>query len=68
MEHPQVVDGENGLQMWREVADILNKQSRTAGKGSFSGFGFERGADNSSPQKDSMLRNVTQEAEKFLTR
>jgi hypothetical protein len=32
MAHPQVVDGEDGLQIWRVAANILNKQSRTANK------------------------------------
>jgi hypothetical protein len=29
----QVADGEDGLQIWRVAANILNKQSRTADKG-----------------------------------
>jgi hypothetical protein len=33
MPHPQVADGGDGLQVWRVAANILNKQSRTAGKG-----------------------------------
>jgi hypothetical protein len=30
---PQVADGGEGLQIWRVATNILNKQSRTAGKG-----------------------------------
>jgi hypothetical protein len=33
MAHPQVADGGDALQVWREAANILNKQSRTADKG-----------------------------------
>jgi hypothetical protein len=35
--------------IWREAANILNKQSRTADKGSSSSLGVGRGANNSSP-------------------
>jgi hypothetical protein len=54
----QVADGEDGLQMWRVAANIPNKQSRTADKGWSSSLGVGRGANNSSPQKISLLRNV----------
>jgi hypothetical protein len=30
MARPQVADGEDGLQIWRVAANILNKQSQTA--------------------------------------
>jgi hypothetical protein len=33
MTRPQVADGEAGLQIWKVVANILKKQSRTAGNG-----------------------------------
>jgi hypothetical protein len=33
MARPQVADGGDALQLWREAANILNKQSRTANKG-----------------------------------
>jgi hypothetical protein len=33
MARPQVVDGGDGLQIWRVAANILNKQSRIAYKG-----------------------------------
>jgi hypothetical protein len=49
MARPQVADGEDGLQIWRVVANILNKQSRTADKGCSPRFGVGRGAKNSSP-------------------
>jgi hypothetical protein len=32
MVRPQVVDGGDGLQIWRAAVNILNKQSRTADK------------------------------------
>jgi hypothetical protein len=44
---PQVVDGGNGLQIWRVTANILNKQSRTADKGWSSSLGVGCGANNS---------------------
>jgi hypothetical protein len=33
MARPQVEDGRDALQAWREAANILNKQSRTADNG-----------------------------------
>jgi hypothetical protein len=49
MARPQVEDGGDALQVWREAANILNKQSRTADKGLSSSLGVGRGANNSSP-------------------
>jgi hypothetical protein len=49
MARPQVADGGDALQLWREAANILNKQSRTADKGWSSSLGVGRGANNSSP-------------------
>jgi hypothetical protein len=46
---PQVVDGGDGLQIWRVAANILNKQSRIVNKEWFSSFGVGRGANNFSP-------------------
>jgi hypothetical protein len=46
MVRPQVVDGGDGLQIWRLAANILNKQSRTAERGWSSSLGVGRG-DNS---------------------
>jgi hypothetical protein len=45
---PQVADGEDGLQIWRVAANILNKQSRTANNGWWSSLGVGRGFNNSS--------------------
>jgi hypothetical protein len=39
MAHPLVADGGDGLQIWRVALNILNKQSRTAGKGRSSSLG-----------------------------
>jgi hypothetical protein len=49
MARPQVADGGDALQFWREAANILNKQSWTADKGWSSSLGVGRGANNSSP-------------------
>jgi hypothetical protein len=43
---PQVADGGDVLQIWRVVANILNKQSRKAGKGWYFSLGVERGANS----------------------
>jgi hypothetical protein len=40
MARPQVADGGDGLQIRRVAANILNKQSRTAGKGFSSSWGL----------------------------
>jgi hypothetical protein len=47
MAHPQVVDGGEALQIWREAANILNKQSRTDDNGWTSSLEVGRGANNS---------------------
>jgi hypothetical protein len=47
MARPQVADGGDGLQIWRVVADVLNKQLRTAEKGWPSSLAVGRGANNS---------------------
>jgi hypothetical protein len=44
--------------IWRVAANILNKQSRTAGKGWSSSLGVGRGANNSSLLKRILLRNI----------
>ena len=36
---------EEGLQVWRVAANVVNKQSRTADKGWYSILGVERGAN-----------------------
>jgi hypothetical protein len=33
MARPRVADGEDGLQLWKFAANVLNNQSRTAHKG-----------------------------------
>jgi hypothetical protein len=38
---PQVVDGGDGLQIWRVVVNTWNKQSQTADKGWSSSLGIE---------------------------
>jgi hypothetical protein len=45
---PWVADRGDGLQIWSVVANILNKQSRTADSGSSSSLGVERCAKNPS--------------------
>ena len=48
--------------VWRVAANILNKRSRTAHTGCSSSLGFGRGANNSSPKKRTVLRNVHKES------
>jgi hypothetical protein len=59
MARPQVSDGGDALQLWREAANILNKQSRTADKGWSSSLGVGRGANNS-PYKISLSQKHSQ--------
>jgi hypothetical protein len=47
MGHPQVVDGGDGLQIWRVATTILNKQSQTADYGWSSSLGWGHGVNNS---------------------
>jgi hypothetical protein len=49
MARPRVADREDGLQIWRVAANILNKQSRTADRGWSSSLGVGRWANNPSP-------------------
>jgi hypothetical protein len=44
MARPQIADGGDGLQIWRIVANILNRQSWTVDKGRSSSLGVGRGA------------------------
>jgi hypothetical protein len=44
MARPQVVDGGDGLQIWKLAANILNKQSGTVDKGRFSNLRIRRGS------------------------
>jgi hypothetical protein len=46
MAHPQVADGEDGLQIWRVAVNILSKQA--ADKGLSSSLGVGSRANNSS--------------------
>jgi hypothetical protein len=48
MARSQVVDSGDGLQTWRGSANTLNKQSRRANKGCYSGLRIWRGACNHS--------------------
>jgi hypothetical protein len=50
MAHPHVADGEEGIQVWRIDANILNKHSRIAHK-VWSLLGIWAGANNSSQKK-----------------
>jgi hypothetical protein len=49
MARPQVADGADALQLWREAANILNKQSRTADQGWSSSLGVGHWANKYSP-------------------
>jgi hypothetical protein len=49
MARPPVMDGGDGLQIWRVATNILNKQSQAADKGWSSGLGDWRGANKSLP-------------------
>jgi hypothetical protein len=46
MVHPQVVDGGEGLEIWRIAADILNKQLWTADRGRSSSLGVGQEAND----------------------
>ena len=48
--------------IWKVAANILNKQSRIAGKGWSSILGVGRGANNCSPLKRVLLRNIHRES------
>jgi hypothetical protein len=47
MAYPQVVDGRDGLQIWRVAANIVNKQLKTAIRGWSSSLGVRKEANNS---------------------
>jgi len=57
---PWVAGGAYGFQMWGVAANVLNKQSQTSDKALSSSLGVGRGANNSLPYKNSLLRTVTQ--------
>jgi hypothetical protein len=46
MAHSRVADGEDGLKIWRIVANILDMQSRAAHKEWSYSLGVGRGANN----------------------
>jgi hypothetical protein len=48
MGRSQVAGGEDGLQIWRVIANILKKQSLSAKSGQSSSLGVGHGANNSS--------------------
>jgi hypothetical protein len=49
MARRQVVDRGDGLQIWREAVNIVNKQSQTADSGWSSSLGVGWGANNPPP-------------------
>jgi hypothetical protein len=59
MARPQVAVGGKGLQIRRVAANILNKQSRTVNKRWSSSLGVGNGANNFSPYKFYLLRNIS---------
>jgi hypothetical protein len=56
MARPQVADGEDGLQIWREAAKLLNKQLRTADRGWFSTLGIGLGVTTPTVKLLNLLR------------
>lgn len=54
----QVADGRDSLQVWMVAADILSKQSWTAGREWPSSLGAGWGANNPPPYKTNLLQNV----------
>jgi hypothetical protein len=58
MARPQVADGGDSLQIWRVAANILNKQSRTAGTGWSSSLGVGPGLTAPHRKTPNLLSNV----------
>jgi hypothetical protein len=58
MARPRVADGGDGLQIWRVAASILNKQSWRPTRVIFQLWSLGEEANNVSPQKDGLLRNL----------
>jgi hypothetical protein len=58
MARPQVVDGGDGLQIWRVAANVLNKQSRTTDRGWSSSMEVGRGANNHHRKTTNLLQNI----------
>jgi hypothetical protein len=63
MARPQVADGEDGLQIWRVAANILNKQSRTADKGWPSSLVVGRGAKTPHRKKETCYEMLQRASE-----
>jgi len=55
---PQVVDGGEGLQIWRVARKILNRESWRANKRKSSSFAVGQDANSSSSQNFNMLQNI----------
>jgi hypothetical protein len=60
MVHSWVVDGGDGLHIWREAVSILNKQSQTVDKGWSSSFRLDKALTTPDHKKTNFLQNVTQ--------
>jgi hypothetical protein len=59
MTRPRVADRGDGLHIWRVAANILTKQSQTAGSEWLSGLGVGHGANNPHRNKSSSLQNIS---------
>jgi len=55
MVRPRVADRGDGLLIWREAANMLNKQSQRADEGWSSSLGFRHGANKSWDRKYKFL-------------
>jgi hypothetical protein len=51
MARPQIAGGQDGLQVWRVAANILNKQSQSTKNGQSSSLGVGHGPNNSPSKK-----------------
>jgi hypothetical protein len=59
MVHSQVLDGEDGLQIWKEAANLLNKQLQTVDKSWSSSMGLGMGLKTAHCKDIILLQNVT---------
>jgi hypothetical protein len=59
MARPRVADREDGLQIWRVAANILNNQSQTADSGWSNSLGVGRELTTPNNKIQSLLRNTT---------
>jgi hypothetical protein len=57
--HPHVVDGGDGIQVWRTAADILNNQSGTSNKGLSSSLRIVRDVDGGQQFFTIIIQHVT---------